>query len=246
MPARTRGLYAATTVAPPTRVESTNTFPPRFSFMNSTVARLGSRAAAREAIARVAAAAASSVGSSSIGTTTWRPFAPLVFTPDSRPASVSTCRTSRATETTIGNPLPSGGSRSSTRCVARSSRSRRTSVGWYSTARWLANHSNVRRSLHSAYATSRFDASAHKRSVGTHSGVYFGTFFCMNALLTAVDADHREWPVAQLGQDAVGHRVQVVDEIALGRASPVEQRLIEVRERDAFPFLTGGHPSFLT
>ena len=29
-------------------------------------------------------------------------------------------------------------------------RSARTSVGWYSTARWLANHSSVRRSLHSA------------------------------------------------------------------------------------------------
>ena len=48
-------------------------------------------------------------------------------------------------------------------------------------ARWLANHSNVRRSLHSAYDTSRFDASAHNCTVCTQSGVYFGTFFCMNA-----------------------------------------------------------------
>ena len=31
---RTRGLYAAITVAPPTRVASTNTLPPRSSFMN--------------------------------------------------------------------------------------------------------------------------------------------------------------------------------------------------------------------
>src|SRR5215207_4780694 len=63
----------------------------------------------------------------------------------------------------------------------RSGREARTSVGWYSTARWFANHSSVRRSLHSAYETSRFDASAHHFTVGTHDGVYFGTFFCMNA-----------------------------------------------------------------
>ena len=63
----------------------------------------------------------------------------------------------------------------------RSGRSARTRVGWYSTARWLANHSSVRRSLHSAYDTSRFDVSAQSCTVRTHDGVYFGTFFCMNA-----------------------------------------------------------------
>ena len=213
--------------------------------MNSTVARSGSRAAARDAIARVAAAAASSVGSSSIGTITWSPFAPLVFTAEPRPASVSTCRTSRAAATTTGKPLPSGGSRSSTRCVARSNRSRRTSVGWYSTARWLANHSNVRRSLHSAYATSRFDASAHSAHRRHPLRRVLRDVLLHERLLPAVHADHRQRPVAQLGQDAVGHRVEVVDEVALGRAGPVEQRLIEVRERDAVPFLAGGHPPFL-
>jgi hypothetical protein len=35
--------------------------------------------------------------------------------------------------------------------------------------------------LHSAYETFRFDVSAHRRTVGNHSGAYFGTFFCMNA-----------------------------------------------------------------
>ena len=48
-------------------------------------------------------------------------------------------------------------------------------------ARWFANHSSVRRSLHSAYDTSRFDASAQNFTVLIHDGVYFGTFFCMNA-----------------------------------------------------------------
>ena len=47
-------------------------------------------------------------------------------------------------------------------------------------ARWLANHSSVRRSLHSAYDTVRLEASAHSGIRSTHSGVYFGRFFCMN------------------------------------------------------------------
>ena len=63
----------------------------------------------------------------------------------------------------------------------RSGGSTLTRVGWYSIARWLANHSRVRRSLHKAYATSRLEVSAHIFTVGTHSGVYLGTFFCMNA-----------------------------------------------------------------
>lgn len=64
--------------------------------------------------------------------------------------------------------------------MTRSQRPARINVGWYSTARWFANHSSVRRSSHSAYETSRLDASAQTVTVFTHSGVYFGTFFCMN------------------------------------------------------------------
>ena len=52
-------------------------------------------------------------------------------------------------------------------------------MGWYSTARWLANHSKVRRSLGNAYVTSRLAESDQSGTVGTQSGVYFGTFFCM-------------------------------------------------------------------
>ncbi len=180
-PGRTRGLYAAITVAPPTRVESTNTFPPRSSFTNAVVATEGSRLAARAAMARVAAADSSGDGRSSIGTNTCSPFAPLVLIAPSSPTSASACRTRWADRTAIGKASGSGGSRSSTRWVMRSGRSARTRVGWYSTARWLANHSSVRRSLHSAYDTSRFEVSAQSRTVQTHGGVYFGTFFCMKA-----------------------------------------------------------------
>ena len=41
------------------------------------------------------------------------------------------------------------------------------------------------------------------------------------------------------------HGVEVVDQVALGRAGAVEQRLIEVRQRDAVPFLAGGQLPFL-
>ena len=53
-------------------------------------------------------------------------------------------------------------------------------MGWYSIARWLANHSSVRRSSHSAYRIFLFEVSAHTDTLRTHSGVYFGRFFCMN------------------------------------------------------------------
>jgi len=58
-PGRTRGLYAAATVAPKARVESRNTLPARSSLIKAVVARAGSRRAARAAMARVAAAASS-------------------------------------------------------------------------------------------------------------------------------------------------------------------------------------------
>ena len=58
-PGRTRGLYAAATVAPKARVESRNTLPSRSSLMKAVVVRAGSRAEARVAMARVAAAASS-------------------------------------------------------------------------------------------------------------------------------------------------------------------------------------------
>ena len=148
-PGRARGLYAATTVAPPALVESTNTLPPRSSRTNSVVATPGSSRAARAAKARVAAATSGISASSRSGTNTCTPLAPLVLTPPDSPASSSACRTSSAAATAIRNPsrgsTSSGGSRSRIRWVCRSL-STRISAGWYSTARWLASHTRVRRS----------------------------------------------------------------------------------------------------
>src|SRR5207245_1764621 len=84
---------------------------------------------------------------------TCRPLAPLVLTAPCRPASVSAWRTSRAAATAMSKASGAGGSRSSTRWLWPAWPSPRTSVGWYSTARWLANHNSVRRSLHSASAS---------------------------------------------------------------------------------------------
>src|SRR5437764_71557 len=81
-----RGLYAAATVAPPARVESRNTLPPRSSRMKAVVASTGSSRSARAAIARVAAAASSAVTPASIGTNPCTPFAPMVFTTPATPA----------------------------------------------------------------------------------------------------------------------------------------------------------------
>ena len=134
-------------------------------------------------------------------------------------------------------PVAVGGSRSRTRWVARSRRSARANVGWYSIARWLANHSSVRRSLHNAYETVRFDASAHSGTVATHSGVYFGNVLLHERGLAPSHPDDRQRPVAQLGKDPVAHVVEVVDQIALRRSGTVEQRLVEVGQIDPVPRL---------
>jgi hypothetical protein len=60
-PGRTRGLYAAATVAPPALVESRKTFPSRSDRMNAVVASPGSSRSARAASALVAAAASAEV-----------------------------------------------------------------------------------------------------------------------------------------------------------------------------------------
>ncbi len=89
-----------------------------------------------------------------------------------------------------------------------------TKVGWYSIARWFANHSKVRRSSHNAYDTSRFDVSAHSVTVRTHSGVYFGTFFCMNASCPRWTRITDSGRSSSTGRMRSRDRVEVVDQVA--------------------------------
>ena len=92
-----------------------------------------------------------------------------------------------ATRDDRGKSSPSGGSRSSTSGSARSrSFGQAPASGGIRSARWFANHSSVRRSSHRRVATPR--ASTPRPTCGTvctQSGVYLGTFFCMNGALPA-------------------------------------------------------------
>jgi hypothetical protein len=59
--------------------------------------------------------------------------------------------------------------------------------------------------------------------------------------LAAEHPDHRQRPVAQYRNNAVGDGVQVVDGIPLDRPGPLEQRLVQVGQRDAVPDLIAAH-----
>ncbi|WAX56697.1 hypothetical protein M6B22_19525 [Jatrophihabitans cynanchi] len=60
-------------------------------------------------------------------------------------------------------------------------------------------------------------------------------------LLTAQRADDRQRPVAEGLDDLRVKRVEVVDEVALGGLGTVEQRLVQVGERDAVAGFTRSH-----
>ena len=83
----------------------------------------------------------------------------------------------------------------------------------------------------------RFDASAHSGTVATHSGVYFGTFFCMNGAWPRVTLITDSGRSRSSGRIRSSHAVQVVDQIALRRPGTVEQRLVEVGQLDPVPRL---------
>ena len=183
-PGLTRGLYAAITVPPPTRVGSTNTLPPRSSFMNAVVATSGiePRDACRDRPGR-GRRVLHRAASRSIGTKTCN--------------ALGATRLDRAVEPGVGEHVAhevrhlrppwrtrrprAGRGRERGASCGRDGRPR-TSAGWYSIARWFANQSSVRRSLQSAYghlALRRLRPEAARSRI--QSGVYFGTFFCMNA-----------------------------------------------------------------
>ena len=121
--------------------------------------------------------------------------------------------------TAIANASPSGGSRSSTRCVTWSGRSARHERGV------VLDRALVREPEQRAPVVAQRVRDVALRRLGparrpscTQSGVYFGHVLLHERLLAAVHADHRQRPVLEHGDDAVAHRVEVVDEVALGRA----------------------------
>ena len=70
--------------------------------------------------------------------------------------------------------------------------------------------------------------------------MYFGTFFCMNASWPRWTRITDSGRSSSSGEDPVAHPVEVVDQVPLGRAGPVEQRLVEVGQRHpvAMPLLS--------
>ena len=48
-----------------------------------------------------------------------------------------------------------------------------------------------------------------------------------------MDADDRQWPVLEHGDDPVTDTIEVLHQVPLRRASSVEQGLVEVRQRHA-------------
>ena len=222
------------TVAPPTRVGSTNTLPSAV-FLHERGGRDRRDRAARRA-------------PRSRGWPRPRRASSGVVDGHEDVHALRAARLHRALEPDVGERLahevrdarrrprtasPSGGSRSSTRCVMRSGCSARVSAGWYSIARWFANQISVRRSLQSAYDTLRFDASAHTSTVSIAFRRVLRDVLLHERLLPAMHADHRQRPVLEHRDDAVAHRVEVVDEVALGRVGAVEQRVVEAAQRDA-------------
>ena len=63
-------------------------------------------------------------------------------------------------------------------------------------------------------------------------GVYFGTFFCMNGCCPGRPGSPTAGGRAAR-HDPVRDRVEVVDQVALGRAGAVEQGLVEIGQRHA-------------
>ena len=232
-PGRTRGLYAATTVAPPTRVASTNTLAPRSSFMKAVVAISGSSRSTRAAIARSAPAASSGAAWSSIGTNTCRPFAPLVLTEPGEPGIGE----HRAHEM---RDLHRHRERFSFRRVEVHHemghalgvvhlRERGVELDGPLVPEPDQRAAVVAQRVRDV-ALRRLGPDAHRahprRRVLRHVLLH-------ERLLTAVDPDHRERTILEHRDDPVADAVEIVDEIPLGRARPVEQRLIEVRQRHA-------------
>ena len=196
---------------------------------------LGSSRAARAASARVAAATSGISASSRSGTNTCTPLAPLVLTPPDSPASSSACRTSSAAATAIRNPsrgsTSSGGSRSRIRWVCRSLSTRhqrrvvldRPLVGQPHQGPPVV----ADRVVHLALGGVRPD-----RGGADPVGGVLRQVLLHERLLAEPGADDGQGAVAQLGEHPLVHGVEVADQVALGRTGAVEDRLVEVRERD--------------
>ena len=230
-----RGLYAATTVAPPDTRRVDEHLAAAVLLDERRRRDLGIERARPAPRWRGSRRPTSSSGArSSIGTNTCTPLAPLVLTAPSRPTSASACRTSCATRDRHRERVALGRvevehemGRVIRACrVARASGGTRSPAGSRTTAACAGRCT--------ARTTPRASTSPPTRCTVRHPlGRVLRDVLLHERFLAAVDADHRQRPVLEHGDDAVAHGVEVVDQVALGRVGPVEQRLVEVGQRHA-------------
>ena len=149
-PGRTRRLYAATTVAPPTRVASTKTFPPRSALTNAVVAISGSSrrraprspgSPRRHPPAMPCRRSARTRGGPSRRSSSGRPRG--------RHRSAPVERRGRP-EPPSGTRRPPGGRGRAPGASSDPADRRAPASGWYSIARWFATHTLRPRSYHTA------------------------------------------------------------------------------------------------
>ena len=210
---------------PPTRVESTNTLPPRSSFTNSVVAIVG--------IERGGAHGDGAGGGGHLvdrrlrrrsGRTRARPWRRW-----SSPRRRG--RRRRAPGARAGPPArpsgttsPSGGSRSRMRWVIavgpRRPHQRRVVLD-----RPLVGEPQQRAAVVAERVGHVALGGLRPEPHGLHPvGRVLRDVLLHERLLAPVHPDHRQRPVLELGEDPVAHAVEVVDQVALGGLGPVEER----------------------
>ena len=234
-PGRARGLYAATTVAPPALVESTNTLPPRSSRTNSVVATPGSSRAARAAsgpgrrrdVRDLGVLAqrhehVHALGAAGLDAT--RQPGVLERLPDQQrgrhrhPEPVQRFDVVRRVEVEDQVGLP----------VAVHAHQRRVVLD-----RPLVGQPHqgppvvADRVVHLALGGVR----PHRRGPDPVGGV-LRQVLLHERLLAEPGPHDGQRAVAELREHPLVHGVQIRDQVALGRAGAVEDRLVEVRERD--------------
>jgi hypothetical protein len=236
-PGRTRGLYAAITVAPPTLVESTKTFPPRSALTNAVVAMSGS-----------SALRPCGDGPGRGGRVLERC---LVVDRDEHVQPLGAAGLHRSGEPDIGQRLAhrmSGSDRHRERIglrrvevehqVGDAIRPIDAHQGGVILDRPLVGEPQQR----PAVVAQRVRhvpvrrLGPHAVTVRTQSGVYFGTFFCMKASWPRCTRMTDSGRSSSTGRIRSRTRVEVLHQVPLRRAGSVEQGLVQVRQRNALAF----------
>ena len=203
-------LYAATTVAPPTRVASTKTLPPRSSLMNALVTVSGSSSSARALIARRGGGRVAPACDVALdGHEQMQSFAPLVLSAAVRPRSSEHLAHDPRRTHRLGRCRCARRSMSSTRWVIRSGLSMRTSAGWIDSiagSRTRAACGDRCRAHRSRHVSDDPPAASPRYPWRREEEILLHERF-----MTAVECGSPTGAVLQDRNDPIGHTVEVLD-----------------------------------